>query len=97
MADKKNSRQLDAYYRKLARIKQGAAKIETVSALDEYQSHLHLSFERASDMATENTHYKHAKKLFDGLYRHLPSGVFKHFTMLIIEHDKKFNNYGDQL
>lgn len=91
------SRQLASYHYRKEMAEKSATVVELPTALDTRYERILLSFVRSSDAAGERYHYNSAKRLFDQLIKHLPSGVFKHFTMFIIEYDRKHHNYGDQL
>lgn len=88
------SRQLDNYYRKILIEQNLSTKVDVPSAVDDDKNIIMFKFFK-THIIDERQQYNHAKRLFDSIYRCLPSAIFKHFTMLIIEHDRKFNKYGD--
>lgn len=89
--ENKKSRQLQYYHNK----KNTAVPIDVPTASDDYAQNVLLTFTRTTDDHSETMYYNSAKKLFDALHRYLPAGVYKHFVMMMIEHDRKINKYGD--
>lgn len=86
------SKQLNHYYMKKLENQNLSTKIDVPSA----DGNGIIMFKFIETHASnERQQYDHAKKLFNSILRYLPSGVFKHFTMMVIEHDRKINKYGD--
>ena len=99
MMDKgiKKSRQLIAYQKQRLEARKQATKVDVPTTSDDLVKSMLLTFNKATAIPNESWYYENAKKLFVALHRHLPSGVYRHFVMLMIEHDRKVNKYGDQI